>query len=137
MKTNYFSNCTSLDEVKKLYKKLALQYHPDRHGGKVVITQRINQEYESITKDPRFKFQEQDEAVRDDYVKFPEIIGQIIHLDITIEICGNWKCYLAIPNVTANSLKRLDSSIHPGNKCGNGDKVVGQATTISHGILKL
>jgi hypothetical protein len=43
MKTNYFSHCKSLEEVKRLYKKLALQYHPD-----------------------------------------------IIHFDITIEICGNW-----------------------------------------------
>jgi curved DNA-binding protein CbpA len=90
MKTNYFSNCKNLEEVKKLYKKLALQYHPDRPGGSVVIMQRINQEYENIMKDPRSKFQEQDEAYRKDYVKFPEIINQIIHFDITIEICGNW-----------------------------------------------
>jgi hypothetical protein len=41
-------------------------------------------------KDPKFRFQEQDEAFRQDYVKFPEIISEIIHLDITIEICGNW-----------------------------------------------
>jgi len=90
MKTNYFSNCKTLEQVKKLYKKLALQHHPDRPGGSVVIMQRINQEYESVTKDPRFKFHQQDEAFRKDYVKFPEIIGQIIHFDITIEICGNW-----------------------------------------------
>jgi hypothetical protein len=28
MKTNYFSNCKTLEEVKKTYKKLALQHHP-------------------------------------------------------------------------------------------------------------
>jgi curved DNA-binding protein CbpA len=64
MKTSYFSNCKTLEEVKKLYKKLALQHHPDRPGGSVVIMQRINQEYENISKDPRFKFQEQDESFR-------------------------------------------------------------------------
>jgi hypothetical protein len=41
-------------------------------------------------KDPRFKFHQQDESFKKDYVKFPEIISQIIHFDITIEICGNW-----------------------------------------------
>jgi len=41
MKTNYFSNCKTLEEVKRLYKKLALQYHPDRPGESVVIMQRI------------------------------------------------------------------------------------------------
>jgi hypothetical protein len=90
MKTNYFSNCKTLDEVKKLYKQLALQHHPDRPNGKLVIMQRINQEYESIMKNPRYQFQQQDEDVRNDYVRFPEIINQIIHLNITIEICGNW-----------------------------------------------
>ena len=90
MKTSYFSNCKTLEEVKKLYKKLALEHHPDRPGGNVVIMQRINQEYESIMKDPRFRFQQQDEDVQNDYVRFPEIINQIIHFDITIEICGNW-----------------------------------------------
>ena len=90
MKTNYFSNCKTLEEVKKLYKKLALEHHPDRSGGNVVIMQRINQEYEAIMKDPRFQFQQQDEEVRDDYVRFPEIINQVIHFDITIEIIGNW-----------------------------------------------
>lgn len=90
MKTNYFSNCKTLEQVKKLYKKLALQYYPDRPGGSVVIIQRINQEYESFMKDPRFKFHQQDEAFRKDFVKFPEIIGQIIHFNINIEICGNW-----------------------------------------------
>jgi len=90
MKTNYFSNCKTLDEVKKHYKQLALEHHPDRPNGNVVIMQRINQEYESIMKDPRYKFREQDESVRNDYVKYPEIINQIIHFDITIEIIGNW-----------------------------------------------
>jgi len=90
MQTKYFSNCNALEEVNRLYKKLALQYHPDRPGGSVVIIQRINQEYESVTKDPRFKFHQQEEAFRKDYIKFPEIIGHIIHFDITIEICGNW-----------------------------------------------
>jgi hypothetical protein len=52
--------------------------------------QKVNQEYENIIKDQRFKFTEQDKNVQQEYIKFPEIIGQIFHFDITIEICGNW-----------------------------------------------
>ena len=86
MKTNYFMNCSTLDEVKKHYKKLDLQYHPDRPEGNTVIMQRINAEYESVIKDPFFRFFEQSDEGKTDYIKFPEIISQIISFDIIIEI---------------------------------------------------
>ena len=53
MKTDFFKDCTSLDEVKKLYKELALKHHPDR-GGETATMQQINAEYESILKNPFF-----------------------------------------------------------------------------------
>ncbi len=90
MKTTYFKNCQTLYEIKKLYKNLALQYHPDRPGGNTIIMQMINAEYERIIDDPVFKFNEQSTQGKEDYFKFPDIINQIIHFDITIEICGNW-----------------------------------------------
>jgi len=64
MKTYYFSFCKTLEEVKKLHKKPALQHHPDMPGGSIVIMQRINPEYESVMKDPGFMSQEQDESLR-------------------------------------------------------------------------
>ncbi len=90
MKITYFINCKSLDEVKKLYKNLALQHHPDRPGGNTEVMQRINAEYKSIIDNPVFKFTEQSTQDKEDYFKFPDIINQIIHFDITIEICGSW-----------------------------------------------
>ena len=90
MKTTYFINCKTLDEVKKLYKNLALQHHPDRPGGNTEVMQRINAEYKSIIDDPVFKFTEQSNQDKEDYFKFPDIINQIIHFDIIIEICGSW-----------------------------------------------
>jgi curved DNA-binding protein CbpA len=47
MRTKYFTGCSSLDEVKRLYKELAMKYHPDRGGDKATM-QAINLEYESI-----------------------------------------------------------------------------------------
>lgn len=40
----YFSGCITIEEVKKLYKKLAMENHPDR-GGNIATMQAINKEY--------------------------------------------------------------------------------------------
>lgn len=91
MKLKYFDGCTSLDEVKQLYKKLAMQYHPDREGGDKAIMQEINLEYESIRKNPMFKYWKKTEETRKDFVEFPEIINKIIGLQgIVKEVCGRW-----------------------------------------------
>jgi hypothetical protein len=89
MKTIYFKNCNSLDEVKREYKRLALIHHPDR-GGDTAIMQEINRQYQEIIKNPSCGFSKANEQAQNDYVRFPEIISQIVKLDITIEICGNW-----------------------------------------------
>ena len=34
MKTFYFKDCNSLDQVKARYKELAMKWHPDRGGDK-------------------------------------------------------------------------------------------------------
>jgi len=90
MKTNYFSNCKSLEEVKKHYKNLAFIHHPDR-GGETERMQQINAEYESIMKNPSFAFSKQSEEEQAEFIKYPEIINQIIGLNgIVIELIGNW-----------------------------------------------
>jgi DnaJ-class molecular chaperone len=40
----YFKDCTTIEEVKAHYKKLAKQYHPDM-GGDTATMQAINREY--------------------------------------------------------------------------------------------
>ena len=87
MKSKFFTDCRTLDEVKREYKRLALLHHPDR-GGDTSTMQEINRQYEEIMKNPFFS-QAKEEA-REDYIRFPEIIEKIIRLDITIEVCGNW-----------------------------------------------
>lgn len=43
----YFKNIDTLEELKKQYKKLAFQHHPDR-GGDVEIMKAINNEYDEL-----------------------------------------------------------------------------------------
>ena len=89
----YFTGCKTLDEIRALYKKLALQHHPDR-GGDTATMQEINKEYayasahaikgENFSQDKADKEQKFSE-------EYLEIIQKIIHLPgIVIELCGHW-----------------------------------------------
>ena len=90
MKTQFFSGCQSLEEVKKCYKKLAMLYHPDR-GGDTATMQQINNEYATIIQNPHFKCEEQTREQQEDSLRYPEIIDQLINLEgIFIEIIGDW-----------------------------------------------
>lgn len=90
MKTQYFSDCRTLEEVKRRYKELAMQHHPDK-GGDTATMQEINNAYESICKNPIFAFAEQSAEDQAEFVKYPEIINNVITLSgIIVELIGNW-----------------------------------------------
>jgi hypothetical protein len=89
MKTTYFTECRTLDECKREYKRLAMLHHPDK-GGDTATMQEINNQYDQIIRNPFFGFSKANEEAKADFIQFPEIINQIIHLDINIEVCGNW-----------------------------------------------
>lgn len=90
MKTEFFKDCKSIEEVKILYKQLALKNHPDR-GGDTETMQAIIAEYEKVMKNPFFKFEEQTEQQKADFIKYPEIINQIVTFyGIVIELVGDW-----------------------------------------------
>lgn len=42
--TNYFVNCQDINEIKKTYRNLAMENHPDR-GGDTATMQKINEQY--------------------------------------------------------------------------------------------
>lgn len=105
----YFKNITTLEELRKEYKKLVKQNHPD-NGGSVEVIKVINVEYEiqfkilekSDTYNNRKKYnQQEDEMIRD-------IINVIIHLNIDIEICGSWIW------VTGNTKMNLKEMVFTG-----------------------
>lgn len=88
-----FESVNSMDELKKEYRKLAFQYHPDR-GGDAEMMKKVNAAYETALK----KLQEQAKnenvsASQSSYFEddgFRDILNKIIHLDLDIEICWRW-----------------------------------------------
>lgn len=105
MKTTYFRNVNTLEELRKQYKELLKKYHPDNENGSEEITKAVNTEYEELFKvlknrhesksdnnskehsssyeNMKWNFEE-DEALRN-------MLNKVIHFsDITIELVGNW-----------------------------------------------
>ncbi|MBN8787246.1 MAG: hypothetical protein J0I84_09155 [Terrimonas sp.] len=89
----FFNGCNTIDEVKKLYKKLAMENHPDR-GGDTATMQAINTEYAfacvKLTKGAGLSDEEADTEIRLSE-EYRQVIEKIINLPgILIEIVGNW-----------------------------------------------
>lgn len=89
----FFQDCQTKEEVKKLYRELAKQFHPD-HGGDLVTMQQINNEYTFvIAKLLRGEnlSHEEIEAEILNAEQYKQAVNAIINLEgIVIEICGGW-----------------------------------------------
>ena len=94
----WFSNPTTVEELKKQYKKLACKHHPDVDGGSESDMKEINSEYDILFEKLKDIHQAADgstytakEATTETADEFKDIIEALIHLDgINIEICGSW-----------------------------------------------
>lgn len=89
----YFAACTTLDELKKEYRRLAMIHHPD-HGGDTATMQAINGEYAEAF--ARLKNQHNaaaDEAhqTTETPEEFIAIISQLLRFpSLIVELCGSW-----------------------------------------------
>ncbi|MBQ2174400.1 MAG: molecular chaperone DnaJ [Alphaproteobacteria bacterium] len=93
----YFNGITTIEDLKKEYKRLALKYHPDL-GGDTQTMQAINNEYEQMFKALKNKHKTADgrtytakEETTETASEFVEIINSLINIiGIEIEVCGSW-----------------------------------------------
>lgn len=93
----WFQNPETLEDLKKQYKKLAFQHHPDM-GGKTEDMQEINAEYDQLFsalkdtyKNASGQFYKTHAESTETADEFVDIIEKLIHMDgVEIEICGSW-----------------------------------------------
>ena len=112
----WFKHIKTIEELRKEYKKLLKQYHPDNANGSIEITQEINAEYDVVfanlsknnNADNHSYTQEEDE-------EFRAVLNAIINFNITIEIIGNWIwCFNCYPY--KDQLKELGFKYAPKKK---------------------
>ena len=94
---NYFENITTLDELKKAYRVLAMKHHPDR-GGDLETMKLINSQHDVLFE--TLKALHNADAAQDGSKKrattetaeeFRDIIVELLKLDgLTVELCGSW-----------------------------------------------
>ncbi|MGD9152427.1 MAG: hypothetical protein PVG30_02050 [Gammaproteobacteria bacterium] len=92
-----FKDCTNIDDIKNIYRKLVKQYHPDINKNvDDSIIKEINSQYDRAIKDLKDKksTKKADSQVYEAEI-FKDIIYQLIKFnDIEIEIC-NWYIWLS------------------------------------------
>ncbi len=114
---SYFTHCTTLEELKSEFKRLAFENHPDR-GGDTATMQQINAEYSrmfDLLKDKHRNANGEmytastptDEAPEE----FIEIISRLIRIPkIVVELCGSWLWVSGNTKPAKDTLKELHFS---------------------------
>lgn len=94
MKSNYFTDCKTIESLKKEYRKQVKINHPDC-GGNETVMKAINNEYDYMFNKLKDIHNSKTENENNQNTEQPEtfrnIINSLMKLDgLKIEICGSW-----------------------------------------------
>lgn len=91
MKNVFFQSVTSLEDLKKQFRKLALELHPDKGGNEKDFINMKN-EYDHVFEQLKNNApKNEDGSINfDELNNFKEILEQLINFDITLEVIGSW-----------------------------------------------
>lgn len=140
----YFNNITSLDELKKAYRRLAMIHHPDV-GGDLETMKAINAEHDTLFEQLKRKHNteaDENHQTTETAEEFRDIIAVLIRLSgLEIELCGSWlwiggntrehKEELKAAGCRWSSNKKLWYWHHPeqGRKWHRGNRTMGEIRT--------
>jgi len=123
---------TDLNELRMIYRTLALKYHPDK-GGDTATMQEINNEYDILSKrliDGNVDFSEGRKVYeREVSEELKEKISQIVTLPgVVVEIIGSWIWVTGNTRPVKDDLKEAGLKFSPKKTawywhCGNYRKV--------------
>lgn len=94
----WFTNVTTIEELRKRYRELLKMYHPDNESGSVEVTQEINAEYDLVFSIlSKEEHSDSQSYTQEENEQFKAILNAIIGYNITIEVIGSWiwcfNCY--------------------------------------------
>ena len=121
----YFSNCTTPEEIKRRYRELAFQHHPDR-GGDTRTMQDINAEYhEALERVNGYTHHDngKDFTYRYEYEREQAIIEKInellkLKMDyVEIWLIGLWVWIIGDTRPHKEELKALECRWHSKRRC--------------------
>ena len=115
----YFIGVETLEELKKKYKELAKQLHPDLGGSKEKF-QEMNNEYDKLLESLKAN-KKANKANNKDSDKFKDIINELIkYNELTIEIIGSWLWISGNTYPLRDMIKNLGLLWSKGRKSFNG-----------------
>lgn len=121
MNTKYFKNCTTLEELKAEYRKLAMANHPDR-GGDLATMQTINAEYEQMferlkNKHKTAEGKEYEKQTNEAPSEFINLINALLKMQgIHIEVIGSFVWISGNTKEHKDSLKAMGFRWHTAKK---------------------
>lgn len=90
----WFKNVTTNEELRKQYRALLKQFHPDNPNGSVEATQEINREYDLVFARLSRFFSDGEECTGEEQKAeneaFKNVMEQIAHINADIEVIGSW-----------------------------------------------
>ena len=122
----FFSDCLTVDEIKKRYRLLAFEHHPDR-GGDLATMQRVNRDYHAAlkrcnlqsahTEDGKAYTYRYDETVEESVIT---VISSLLSLKmegVKIMLIGTWVWVVGETKPFKDSLKAIGCKWHATRSC--------------------
>lgn len=111
----YFKGVNTIEELKKVYKELAKQLHPDLGGNKEEF-QSMNNEYDKLLESLKANKKANTKDNKDND-NFKDIINELIkYNELTIEIIGSWLWVSGNTYPLRDSIKKLGMLWSKGRK---------------------
>lgn len=87
-----FEGVETLEELKKVYRKLVIKYHPDNVNGDEELIKAINNEYDKLFQMLKDRYNQENKHKTEEMASdFKDIINKIVMCEgLIIEIIGNW-----------------------------------------------
>lgn len=87
----WFAEVTTIEELRKRYRELLKQYHPDNDGGSVEATQEINAEYDRLFADlSKGNSTDGQSYTQEENEQFKAVLNAISGFNMTVQIIGEW-----------------------------------------------